>query len=316
MSTRSSHVAGLFVALLVATSVHAADPSSPPPVSETARAEASTRFGRGVQLFEAQDYAAALAEFEAAHRLVPRFAVLFNVGVTQKRLFRYDEAIRTLQRYLAEGGDKVAPDRRQEVERELGEMRALVAEVAVRVDGLPARLEVDGRFVAETPLGRPLLLAPGRHVLRALREDCDPAERAIELVSSQRVEVRRDPQPRQVAPTRGVLKLSTVPTGATLLLDGKSLGLAPWTGSVQPGGHELRVEQAGHVAARREVVITAGQERSLVIELQRVPPPKPIYKRWYLWTAIAVVAAGVVAAGVGGWYANRSQITELRYPGP
>lgn len=33
-------------------------------------------------------------------------------------------------------------------------------------------------------------------------------------------------------------------------------------------------------------------------ELAKAPPPKPIYKRWELWTGVAVVVAAAVTAGV------------------
>jgi hypothetical protein len=39
----------------------------------------------------------------------------------------------------------------------------------------------------------------------------------------------------------------------------------------------------------------------------------PVYKRWYVWTIVAVVAAGAVAAGIGGYFATRPQ-ADLIYP--
>ncbi len=281
--------------------------------SPGARQEASTRFGRGVQLFEAQDYAAALAEFEAAHRLVSRYQVLFNVGVTQKKLFRYDEAVRTLARYLDEGGAQIVPDRRVEVERELAEMRALQAEITVRVEGLPARLELDSRVIAETPLLRAILVPPGRHELRATREGCDPAVRTIEVVSGERLAVQLDPPARAEAPTRGTLKLAARPAGAELILDGKSLGRDAWSGEVEPGGHDLRVLLAGHQPARRELMVAVGQLREVTIDLSRVIP---LHKRWYVWTTVGIIAAGVVAAGVGGWDATRHKVVFAPIPYP
>src|SRR5262249_23112750 len=91
----------LLAVMLMTVSIARADEPS-----DRAKEEAGTRFERGVKLYEAQDYAAALAEFEAAYRLIPRYQVLFNIGVTQKRLFRYNDAVRSLKRYLELGTDK------------------------------------------------------------------------------------------------------------------------------------------------------------------------------------------------------------------
>src|SRR5581483_2499875 len=120
----------------------------------------------------------------------PSWRVLFNIGVARKRLFRYNDAVRALRRYLDEGGPEVPADRRALVEAELADIRALVAEVSVLVDGPPAQIEVDGRAMGETPLPSPLLLAGGNHIVRAFREGFDPAQREIDVVSGQKVEVR------------------------------------------------------------------------------------------------------------------------------
>lgn len=273
------------------------------------------RFTRGVKLSEAQDFAAALAEFEAAYRLAPAFQVLFNIGVSQKRLFRYNDAVRTFARYLAEGGDKVAPDRRAQVERELAEIRALVAEVSVRVDGLPATIEVDDRIAGETPLSDPLLLPSGKHRIRAIRDGDEPAVKEIDVVSGERIEVALAPQPRVHAPTTARLSVSTKPAGAELFIDGKTAGRKPWTGTLEPGGHEIRGELDGYQKAHTELVLTAGQDRALVLELTMLPPPKKWYRRPSTWVVVGLIVAGGVAAGVAGYYATRDSYVEVSYPG-
>jgi hypothetical protein len=284
--------------VLALCAVAAAEPS------DKAKEEAATRFERGVKLYDAQDYAAALAEFEAAYRLVPRYQVLFNVGVAQKKLFRYNDAFRSLTRYLQEGGDKVPPDRRDQVAKELAEIHALVAEVTVKVDGLPASIEVDGRLMGETPMSGPLLLPSGHHVVRASRDGYDPALREIDVVSGEKVELQLSPKLKAKVPTTAKLSVMSRPAGAELSLDGKSIA-NPWSGTVDPGGHEVRATLKGYEKARTELVLSAGQERALTVELTPLPPPPPWYKRWYTWTIVAVVVAGGVGAGVGGYFATR-----------
>jgi hypothetical protein len=273
--------------------------------SDKAKEEAAVRFERGIKLYEAQDYAAALAEFEAAYKLVPRYQVLFNVGVTQKRLFRYNDAVRALRRYLDEGGEKVPGDRRELVEKELSEIRALVAEVSVKVDGMPAEVDVDGRMVGESPMSGPLLLAAGHHTVRALRDGYDPAEKAIDVVSGEKVEIALSPKLKTKAPTTAKLTLSSKPNGASMSIDGKFIGVGPWTGTLQPGGHEVRATLKGWENAKQEVVLIAGQERAVTVELL---PPTKWYKRWYTWVIPIVLIGGAVAGGVLGYNAT--------HPGP
>src|SRR5262249_6613034 len=151
------------------------------------------RFERGLALYDAGDFAAALAEFEAAERAVPSYRVWANIGLCEKRLFRYGAAVRDLRRYLDDGGARIPPPQRAIVEKGLAGNRSVVAQVVVQVTGAPARVEVDG---AEQTLAGPLLLAPGRHVIVASREGEDADRREIQVNAEQRLEVTLSPRPR------------------------------------------------------------------------------------------------------------------------
>src|SRR6185503_20787563 len=74
---------------------------APPAENPAVVEEAKRHFEQGVALFNDGNYSAALAEFEAAYKTRPAPAVLYNIGLTQKALFRYPEAIDSLTRYLA-----------------------------------------------------------------------------------------------------------------------------------------------------------------------------------------------------------------------
>src|SRR5438105_3024304 len=110
-----------------------------------AEKQAAEHFDRGTKLYgaaqgDARLYEAALAEFEAAHQLTHAYQVLFNIAVTQKKLSRFGEALKTFEQYLKDGGPALAPERREAVEKEIAELHALVAEVQVNVAGAPAEV--------------------------------------------------------------------------------------------------------------------------------------------------------------------------------
>jgi hypothetical protein len=118
----------------------------------------------------------------------------------------------------------------------------------------------------------------------------------VKIVSGQRVEVVLAPTTPVVAPTTAKIVIATRPVGATLLLDGKPFATAPWSGSMLAGAYQLRAHVDGYIDHAQELVVVAGQDREVAIDLKVLPlppPPKPIYKQWWLWTGAAVAGAAV-----------------------
>ena len=250
--------------------------------------EASRRFQNGVADFDAGDFRAASAEFERAYELTKRWEVLFNIGVSEKKLFRYREAIDALDRYLREGGSAVPADRRADVIAAEAEIRGLVAEVTVIVEGEPAKIEVDGLVQGATPLAGSLLLTSGHHEIAARRGDAI-AKQEIDVQSGNQVEVRLVPI---APPTTAHLTVRSHPLGASLTLDDHPLGLAPWVGDVDKGGHTLGATLAGRNRVRQEITVDAGQNRDYLLELPE--PAHPWYKHWYVLAALGAIVVGGV----------------------
>ena len=74
--------------------------------------------------------------------------MLFNIGLTEKALYRYADASRTLERYLIEGnqgGAKLTAERRQQVVQLIEEMKSLLAPLRFVLTPASARVTVDGR---------------------------------------------------------------------------------------------------------------------------------------------------------------------------
>lgn len=282
---RAAGLVGLVVLLLGGSAAAAPDggvaagPSVP---------SAADRYDLALRYFKQGDYRAALTEFEAAHKMTGRFEVLFNIAVTQRRLFRYHDAVRSFGRYLGEGGALVSADRRAEVEAEMAQIRGDAAEVMVIVVGGPARLELDDLPVV-VDAGQALLVGSGRHVVRARRGDAR-AEKAIEVVAGEKQELMLEPR----APAQPRLTVVTKPVGAVVLVDGVERGKAPWTGDVKPGGHRVRARLSGWRDDSADVTLALDEKRELLLELGKVRVT-PWYARWY------VIGGGVLVAGaIGG----------------
>ena len=261
--------------------------------------DAAARYDRGAAFFREGNYAAALTEFEAVYRETQRWEVLYNIGVTQRKLFRYHHAVQSLQRYLDDGGAEVEAERRVLVETNLKAIQEATAVVVVTVPGAPAQVEVDD-WSAQTG---EILVAPGRHTVIARRAGEKAAERVIDVVSGQRVTIELRPTP---IPKLGILEVRTVPDGAAVFVDDKPAGRSPWAGEVAPGGHKVGASLRGYDDGFEPVLLLAGQQRRVTLVLHRSKAkPKP----WYRSTAFIVGSAvvGVGLLGVGGYFLLRPE---------
>jgi hypothetical protein len=113
----------------------------------------------------------------------------------------------------------------------------------------------------------------------------------------------------------GELHLETEPSSARVIVDGSSVEL----GShgvllLQVGEHSLEVQAPGRAPHKRTLQVRGGERTALHISLDSVGPsaaahaetrqvdtaaPTPLYQKWWLWTAVAVVVvAGATTAAV------------------
>ena len=137
---------------------------------------------------------------------------------------------------------------------------------------------------------------------------------ALRGASAQLIEAVRVAAYRLVAPQklRGALHVLANIAGARVTLDGRYLGKTPVpiVDGLPVGEHQLRVSKAQYLDVEQSVAIRLQKTKRIVVRLQtppasraRVKPRLPWYTRWWFWSAVGVVAAGV---GVGLGLASRS----------
>lgn len=134
-------------------------------IAQTARAddEALVRFERGVQLYEAENFDAALVEFNSAYKLSHNYKLLYNIAICQMATKDYAVAADSFRQYLNDGGAEIAETRRKDVNERLSKLSLMIARVRV-TSNAPAGtvLLVDEHPVAKLPLGEPITVKTGR----------------------------------------------------------------------------------------------------------------------------------------------------------
>jgi hypothetical protein len=163
-------VAATFVAISICGSAHAADETTAKPSTSQQAAgkpspekmeEARQRFERGLQMFDEKNFEAARVELERAYAIAPTWKLLYNIGICYAQRGDYVEAVKDLERYLEEGGEQVKDERKEEVRKEMANLRPRIASVTIKTNVPDADLLLD-----DQPLGKvtttPVWVNPGK----------------------------------------------------------------------------------------------------------------------------------------------------------
>jgi hypothetical protein len=279
--------------LLVAThgAARAADPPDAGVAEEAPLAEAKHHFQQAVALYNDGNFSAALAEFEATYAAHPTAGVLYNIGLTQKALFRYDDAIHSLLHYLAAAG-QLPPERKHEVEQLIAEMRALMADVDLV--GLPpgTTVMIDGRTLGTTPLPTQSVAA-GNHTVEAMADGYVPLKKDITVVAGSPLKLKLA---LKAIPKTGRVRISVFQKNAHISVDGKLQQAPPIDLELGLGGHQLEVSAPGWATQRTELVVAGGQNRNLDVYLEKPPHRTRVYEKWWFWTLGVIVVGGAATA--------------------
>ncbi len=273
-----------FACVLAASSARADD-------AEAAR----THFSTGVRLYDAHDYAAALAEFQAAYAVKRSPQIKRNIALCLRGLGRHPEAIDALEEMLAEGGDALKPDVKDGAKQAIGEMNALVATVRVRVvytgrtPPAAVAVTIDDRAVTTERLARPVRLLPGEHVFKAVATGYFQAEQRARLTAGQPETAIEIGLVAVEIAARGRLVVQTNVSTARVAIDGVEVGAGTWSGDVPAGAHRIDATAAGYPAHSVTVNVPANGQESVSVDM----------------ASPAVAAPDVVAAHVPHlWYVS------------
>jgi hypothetical protein len=215
--------------------------------------EAAQRKQAGDAAMDALNYADALAAYTEAYALSKDPALLYNKGRVLQALARYPEALEQLEAF-----DHEAPP---ELRAKVPALAALLAEIRAKVSRLrlvanvsDARVLVRGSVVGKTPLAAPLALTAGPARVAVEAEGYFPFERELTLPGGETLELRAELVSRA---TTALLRVSADAKGASVWVDGKSLGAAPSESFV--GAGRSRDRRARRGSSRRRAA--RGRER-------------------------------------------------------
>jgi tetratricopeptide (TPR) repeat protein len=160
----------LALMLLTPTAFAKGTSRAQPTPSEESKAEASSHFRRGADLFQDGLYRPALVELKRAYEIAPNYRVLYNIGQTHMALGEFVEAIAAYEEFLKQGGLEIDAARRADLQGQLEQLRRNTALVKVQVSQVGATVSVDGKEIGKAPVSN-MALSVGQHRISARSED-------------------------------------------------------------------------------------------------------------------------------------------------
>ncbi len=242
------------------------------PVAPSHPEDAKRHFENGVRLFQDHNYGGALVEFDASFQLNPTAVALQNTAVCQKALFRYAEAIATLERVVREFGARLPADDCRRIAEAIRDMSGLLGTLVIRTTPADARVSINDKPIPPDVLRSPMRLATGEYVVTVEAPGYTPSEQTIAIVSQKErtLAVALELQ-------TGTLIVRTPDALAAIAIDGVQVGYEDWRGPLPAGPHEVTVYTA-KLRHRSSVVVLAGQKSELDVKLTEKEDLPPAYE--------------------------------------
>lgn len=156
--------------------------------------DAKARYLKGVELHDEGDYQSALIEFRRSYELVPNFNVLYNIGQEHFMLADYANALRVFTQYIEEGGKRIPPQRKEQVDRDIDKLRSRVATVNIKVNIAGAELRIDDQQIAAVIPG-PVLVSAGKRRVEVSKPGYRSVTKTEDFAGQETKELTFDLQP-------------------------------------------------------------------------------------------------------------------------
>jgi hypothetical protein len=262
-----------FFALVAAVAVPVALPSDAH--ADDARA-AATKHKRAKRLIADGEYTQAITLIDEGLTAAPGNLQLLQLrGSALFEMRDFEGALAAYETFLA-AGPKGA--NRRSAERIIANLQAVrTTKLALTIKGATsddaASVYLDtktlGVFCSAAPQCERGML-PGEYKLIVERPGHKKLSERVTVELGQTLALERamteEPSPLSVSVA------AAAPGASTVVIDGKELGAAPQTATVEPGEHTLEIRTAGHVTERQTFVAQKGKPVEVAVTLRRLVP--------------------------------------------
>jgi hypothetical protein len=292
----SSAAPGVFAVPPAASEV---TPAPAPALADELSGSAKEDYLLGRALYDDGDFAGALVKFERAFDTSKHPLLLWNMAACEKALRHYGRVMQLLERYEAEAGSRLDSDELARLRSLRSTVRSLVSSVRIRANVSGATVSIDGKPVGTTPLAEPLLVDIGTHVVTIRQRGYRDYTSSRVFTGNQDVAIDAVLEKQSTT-----ARLVVVAKGAqTIRVDQRLTTGSRFQGELEAGTHSVVAEGPDKVPFSSEVVLRAGESRTLDVRLKEEARGIPLG----VWLGGgALIAAGL---GVGAYFLFRPDDT-------
>jgi len=238
-------------------------------------------------------YADAIGFYEKSYAATKNPAVLYNMSRAYQSLADYPKALEKLEEFT----EKAPADlkaRVPQLDSLLADLRGRVATMIVSIPTAGAEIRLGDKILGTTKEGQSVYkVNAGPKTLQISHPSYFPFSRTVELTAGkiETVDVVLGSK------DKGALLTVTSPVaGASVSIDGATLGVVPAQKPLAPGQHRISLQRDGYETAETSVVLSAGETKEVNVPMV---VRDTVFGKWWFWTGVGVVlAAGGVALGI------------------
>jgi hypothetical protein len=255
----------IFTALMLAAAPVVAQPK---PHAKTIREEldasAKRSWDTAVELYGISDFEGARAEFQRIYDATKNTRVLYNVAVCEKDLKRYKAAADTLHRALEKKKD-LPKDDVTAMETALKTIEPFITKVEIVANEAGATIYVDDVLLGTTPFAEHPSVDAGSHVVKIVKAGFLDESRKVTFTTAGANKLTFDLQPT-VQRTFVTINIVGAPN-ASVYIDDKEAGPAPFSGEVEAGRHVIEGRATEFVPTKQSVTLVYKQPATFVLSL-------------------------------------------------
>lgn len=255
----------------------------------------------GAAAFRDKNFELAVEKFREANRLLPHPNLDVNIGRAYEAMGQPDQGL--VHCKIALNAPGVPEDTRLAAQQCVDRVTAALARPTLEIESRPpgATVRIDGRLVGQTPWRGNI--EPGRRQVDLELDDHAPLSRTINAERGQTYPLSVTLNPAQVG---GLLTVTSVPEGATVTLDRELIGNTPIQSfQVDARSYLLEVTRPGYAPYVSTITVGDGKHLERVVTLVATDGPE-VASRRPQWPAWALMGAGAVAVGLGGWFGSEA----------